>query len=177
VKIKSFRPLAGWAAIFVGAGMAATFFASPLRAAEIPVFSTGVDSSGNPLPSGATDPHYTDMLDAGTANFGQPYNPSLNSWFSPPNYPPVAYVGTSSVVNPVTGPNAGNNPFWNADVNPGARAIFFNNPANPGASGDQGVIFETTFDLTGFDPSTASITLRYVMDDWGDVGLNGVLDS
>jgi hypothetical protein len=37
--------------------------------------------------------------------------------------------------------------------------------------------FTTTFDLTGFDPSTASLIGRWAMDQSGDLYLNGVLEQ
>ena len=37
--------------------------------------------------------------------------------------------------------------------------------------------FETTFDLTGYDPSTASLIGRWAMDQLGSLYLNGVLEQ
>jgi len=37
--------------------------------------------------------------------------------------------------------------------------------------------FKTTFNLTGFDPSTASLTGRWAMDQSGSLSLNGVLEQ
>jgi len=148
--------------------------ASPANADSISVFSTGVDSSSNLLAPASVDPHYVWSYGAGTVgNFGDPYNPATSTFFSAPNYP-TTFSANAAYVTPVSAPDAGNAGFWNVE-NPHAESISFNNIG--GGGGDVPFTYETTFDLTGLDPSTASIDLTWFVDDWGVIALNGnVLD-
>jgi len=107
----------------------ASAFASPIS-----VFGTGLSSSGNLLPVGSIDPHWT-------VNNGPAY-----------------------VVTPY--------PTYFAD-GPKSQWISF---AQNGLDGVGFYEYVTTFDLTGFDPSTASLSFNHVgADNYLGVYLNGVL--
>jgi len=149
-------------------------FASPGRATTISVFSTGVDATGNGLAGGAVDPHYTWSTGAGTiGNFGDPYNPATSTFFSAGNYP-ITFSPQDAFVVPDSGALVGNGPSWNSQ-NPNAKSISFNDVG--GGGGNAPYTYRTTFDLTGLDPSTASIDLTWFVDDWGVIALDGVVQS
>jgi hypothetical protein len=154
-------------------GICAIFgLASPARGANITIFSTGVDAEGDLLPGGSVDPHYVWSYGAGTVgNFGDPYNPATSTFFSAPNFP-TAFTPEDGYVTPDSGPLVGNGPFWNAE-NPDAKSISFNNVG--GGGGDVPFTYQTTFNLTGLYPATASISLNWFVDDWGVIAINGVV--
>jgi len=129
-------------------------FAGALLAAQgaiadtVPFYNTGVDNSYNPLPGGSPDPHYTMTTISG--------NVILNN----------ASAIVMSISNYWTG-------SWGGWVNPTDARWIYN--ADVGDSGIRGLYdFKTTFDLTGYIPSTAQLTFVYAMDQYGDVYLNGV---
>jgi hypothetical protein len=100
------------------------------------LFGTGVDSGGNALSGGSSDPHYYDT----TLNAPGVVLSSL--WFQwLPDDAHSAWIGWVD------------NPF------PGNYGEYFN--------------FEITFDLTGYDPSTASLVGTWAADQWGTISLNG----
>lgn len=137
--------------------------ASTTPAPVIPVaglYSTGFDGQGLPLSDGASDPHWTIVATPSgpgsipayaTANrwpVGNPWvaNSSTSRWISPR----VDYV-TATVTTPVVGGGRGT---------PGDA---------PGS-----YTYRTTFDLTGFDPTSARLTVRVAVDDaLANIVLNG----
>jgi PEP-CTERM motif len=108
------------------------------------LFDTGVDNNGDLLPGGATDPHY--------------------ALVSSPNS--ASAVVADSNVYPL-----GSGGRWLAD-GPNSQWI---SPSSDGATEPVGNYFyQTTFDLTGYDPATAEITGQWTVDDSGlDIFLNG----
>jgi hypothetical protein len=109
------------------------------------LFNTGVDGTGIPLPNGAPETHYTLV--------------------SVPGGPTSLRVATSANGFPITP--------WLGDDSLSAWI----GPASDGSLNGPGGIYDyqTTFDLTGFDPATASITGQWSMDDAGvDILINGV---
>ena len=100
------------------------------------VFNTGVDSSGSPLPYGSVDPHYQ-LVDS-----QDPANPGPNSYVvlnePPVGSPWIADSSTSEWIAPAAGQGSYN------------FAGFF--------------IYQTTFDLSGFVPSTAQLTGQFAAD-------------
>jgi len=109
----------------------------PLAAAPIPgLFTTGVDDSGNALPLGSPDPHYT-ILETNT-------NPFVLT-----NIPPI-YVDNSSTSQWI---------WQKPDGSPTGVTLKF----------------RTTFNLTGFNPSTALISGLWAADNVGvDILINGI---
>jgi hypothetical protein len=106
------------------------------------VFGTGVDSSGNVLPGGSSDPNYT-VTGPGVVGTQQAvvYSPA-NLWFQwVPNDANSAWIG-------------------------------FKDSSNTSPYGTY--TFTTTFDLTGYDPLTASLTGSWAADQFGTLYLNGV---
>ena len=114
------------------------------------VFATGVDSTGAALPNGTlNDPHYTLVSNpAGTSNQLRVLTSAIGG-----NYPFPPYIGDSSAsawISPNNTPFIGTKPAGNYD-------------------------YQTTFDLTGFNPATANITGNWAMDNYGtDILINGV---
>ena len=109
--------------------------------AVIPLFSTGTDSSGNLLPGGSADPHYT-VTGPGVPAGGPAavYSPS-SLWFQwVPNDPHSGWIG-------------------------------FQDSFSSSPHGDY--TYAQTFDLTGYDPSTASISGLWAADQFGSIDLNG----
>jgi hypothetical protein len=100
------------------------------------LFNTGVDASGNPLSGGAgvTDPHYTILSGPGTNIY--PLN--------------AVTFNCCYFADQPSGTN-GNSRWISVNAN--------GSNANSGSYD-----FETTFSLTGLDPSTASITGRFAAD-------------
>lgn len=103
-----------------------------------PIFPTGVDGSGNQLPGGAPDSHYT------AQNNGGPINPAVA--LSRSNY-------FGSWPNPSSG---------------GEWINFIDSTQTFGTTD-----FYTTFNLTGYDPSSAKISLLWTSDNGSTVFLNG----
>ncbi len=120
--------------------------AGPAYAVPINVFSTGVSSAGILLPNGTVgDPHYS-LVTAPGGNLS-----SLR-------------VATSAFGFPI-GP-------WFGD-NTTSRWIGINAASLNGAAGDYA--YRTTFDLTGLDPTSASLVVRWMADNSAtDIRLNGV---
>ena len=104
-----------------------------------PVFSTGVDDSGNLLPVGAVDPHY--VITSVPAKSLSAHASSLHpSW--------VANTSSSQWINPT-----------------GDGMVFF----------DVGTYtYQTTFDLTGYDPKTLAVIGSWASDNASHIYLNGV---
>lgn len=124
--------------------------AGPAEAAVIPtLFNTGVSSSGVVLTTqtdthGSGDAHYSLVLVPGGTTLVEVFN--YDQW--------LGADATSAWIAPQTlAPNA----FGGADIGP------------PGLYD-----YRTTFDLTGFDPNTASIHGRWMTDNQGvDIQING----
>ena len=133
--------------------MAAAFVAIPagLSAAVIPtLFNTGVDASGNPLAIGSVDPHYQLV-----------------------SFPAGSGFNSNTFVADTT-----QSPINGAWVNPGATARWIGPTTNvvnmPSATTTGEYIYQTTFDLTGFDPSSALINGQWTVDDTSlGIVLNG----
>lgn len=119
-----------------------------LDANAAPVFyNTGVDNTGAQLPGGAPDPHYQmRQVTAGT------YTGNTN------------WTPATAMDSAIT---------WSSWIKPAdARWIYIANAANLGQ--DWGTYeFMTTFDLTGYDPSTAVLSGNWALDQYGTIFLNG----
>ena len=115
-----------------------------------PVFyNTGVDNSGNQLSGGSSDPHY--MLRQVTSG----------TFVGDSNWAPAVAMGASIIW-----------PEWSKPAD--ARWIYIADAANLGQ--DWGTYeFKTTFDLTGYDPSTAVLSGNWALDQYGSMSLNGSL--
>lgn len=113
------------------------------------LFDTGVDNSGNLLPGGAVDPHYTLITSA---------DPSANPG-------PNAFV-----VNPTGGYPIGGG-VWLAD---GPNSEWISLAANEDVIDTPGLyVYQTTFNLAGLNPSTTVITGQWATDNSGVIYLNG----
>jgi hypothetical protein len=128
---------------------ATTFaFAGPSQAITVQnlaVFNTGVDASGNPLPGGAIDPHYT-LIQSPDINWDGP-----EAFVTNPGYPIGPWAANTSVSK------------W---ISPRADAAKSNAPGR--------YTYRTTVDLTGFDPESAVIIGRWMSDNNGlDILVNG----
>jgi hypothetical protein len=109
------------------------------------LFNTGVDAAGHPLPDDAKDPHYK-LIQGGTD----------------------AFVATSANGFPIP-PWLGDN-LASAWISPNTTT--FAPSGGPAGSPYQ---YETTFDLSGFNPATARITGRWATDNEGfTILLNGL---
>jgi hypothetical protein len=110
-----------------------------------------MDNSGNPLPPGSVDPHYS--LDS--------YD--LNG--NPMAFGPSAYVSQN---NPSSPPfNWSNNTSTGVWISAQSDQLGFNIPGF--------YVYTTTFDLTGYNPSTASLTGQISADNQiTDIILNGI---
>ena len=109
------------------------------------LFNTGVDGTGTPLSNNSADPHY--------------------SLVSVPGGPTSVRVATSANGFPI-GPWLGDDSLstWIGPDSDGS----LNGPVG-------NYDYQTTFDLTGFDPLTASITGQWSMDNAAvDILINGV---
>ncbi len=124
------------------------FYAGTAQSAEfqpIPLFNTGVDANGVARAPGSTDIHYVLTL----------------SPYSTP--PPPAIPATIMLNHPNWMPNDAAS-LWIGAVSDGSASV---------PSGTY--TYRTTFDLTGFDPTTARITLQIAGDNAVvNVLLNGV---
>lgn len=110
------------------------------------LFGTGLNNSGTPLAGGSIDPHYT-LISSPDSVFDGPEAYVVNNGY--PIGPWTANSSTSKWIAPRA--DAGNN---NA---PGTYT------------------YRTTFDLSGFDPNTASISGKWITDNNGlDILINGV---
>lgn len=134
--------------------------AIPAHAAQLDLFSTGVDGNGDPLFLGDVDPHYA--ISAVT-----------DAVFSAPAVEPVPQPqagGSSYGTNLpafVVGPG-----YWVAN-GPSSNWI----SPSPDTNGIGGALFfyETSFDLTTLDPATARVAGSWATDDCGWMFLNGNL--
>ncbi len=116
--------------------------AQSAQSAIIPtLFSTGVDSSGNQLASGSIDPHYELIA-----------------------VPPSSGYSSSTYTADTTADPV--NTIW---ANPGSTARWIGPVTDvvnmPSATTTGDYVYKTTFDLTGFDPTTAVITGQWTADD------------
>ena len=104
------------------------------------LFNTGVDDSGNVLADGSVDPHYT-ITSAPSPNIPGPANVVEENGF------PFDYWVANGTSSKWIAPHANENDF------------------NGGVSEPPGTFtYLTTFNLQGFDPSTAAITGQYSAD-------------
>jgi hypothetical protein len=118
------------------------------HAGTIALFNTGVDGSSQVDLNGTTDIHYSVSYSAGGVTYGSAQN---------------AYAATSAGGFPI-GPWLGDNSTstWISDVTPagsGSANGYFD--------------FKTTFDLTGLNPATASISGQWAVDNTGSILING----
>jgi hypothetical protein len=144
-----------FAAIFIFVLAGGVALATPIPT----LFSTGVDDTSAVLGGGSTDPHYT--LISGPTSF---------SGTTPPS--PLIYPLSPVVSSPINPSWALNNTVsqWIspiADANP----LTFQYPE----SNTLPYTYRTTFDLTGFIPTSVVITGMWMSDNQGvDILLNGV---
>jgi hypothetical protein len=110
-------------------------------------YNTGVDDNHQQLSGGSLDSHYLMRQVSGGAYTGNP------------NWTNAVAMDTSIT--------------WSAWIKPSdARWIYVADAANLGQ--DWGTYeFMTTFDLTGYDPSTAVLTGKWALDQYGTIHLNG----
>jgi hypothetical protein len=129
----------GSATRFLVPGLAALLSLAPLigSAQSIPLFGTGLSTSGTQLPGGAADPHYT-----------------------------VLQTGAPAVVLSSLWGN------WGAD-DANSQWVGWTDNAFPGNYGTY--TFRLTFDLTGYSPSSASLSGGWNADNSGHIELNGQL--
>jgi len=117
------------------------------EAGTIEVYNTGVDDTGNVLAAGASDPHWSILSGPGISSpiQAKATDPYAPYWLPTGSDPQSMWV----------------NPSGNADAyEPGTSASYF--------------VYETSFDLTGLIPSTASLSFGIAVDDdTVDMKLNG----
>ncbi len=128
----------------------AAFVLAPalVQATPIIIFNTGVDDFGSLLPDGAIDPHYT-LVSSPDPGFPGPnaFVAQQGGWVWGYWVPDSA---TSKWISPATNPSATQYPLTG------------------------NYVYQTTFDLTGLDPSTAQISGIWTTDNAGvDIILNG----
>jgi hypothetical protein len=130
----------------------------------IGVFNTGVDNSGNLLPSGAVDSHYRII--------GQ-----FTAIGTPPVFPvgsvPVSMPGIGTQISGAASAYVARNEEWVPD-GPSSKWLspFVNTEGPPDL-----YLYETTFDLNGVDPNSAMLTGSWTVDDWAWMFVNGHLVS
>jgi hypothetical protein len=107
----------------------------PTMASSVSLFGTGLSISGDPLPAGAADPHYT-VLETGAP--AVVLSELWGNWFG--NDAGSAWIG------------------WSDNAFPG----------NYGTH-----TFRITFDLTGYDPATTTLSGGWCADNSGFIKLNG----
>jgi hypothetical protein len=115
-----------------------------LSASIVTVYGTGLDNAGNLLPDNAVDPHYSLILYPG--QIGSAPAPSYA----------LSGITFSYNTSGTTSRWISWSPTW-IDATPNGTWIY-----------------RTTFDLTGFIPSTTVLTGRLLSDDDGTLFLNGV---
>ena len=115
---------------------------STASATVINLASTGTDASGNELPGGSADPHY-----------------SVTGPGRPGGGPAVVYSPGSLFGG------------WVPD-DPHSAWIGFQDSFSSSPHGDY--TYELQFDLTGYDPTTASISGSWAADQFGMITLNGL---
>ena len=114
---------------------------SSAHATVIQLPSTGTDSSGNLLPGGSADPHY-----------------SVSGPGVPGGGPAAVYSPSSIWVQ------------WVPD-DPHSGWIGFQDSFSSSPHGNYA--YELSFDLTGYDPATASLSGSWAADQFGSINLNG----
>ena len=113
------------------------------------LFNTGVDSGGGPLPQGSPDPHY-----------------SLISVPNGSGYPSTPFVAAGNIYPFI------HSPGWVPQSSTSQWIIPVSGTTENLMSGNY--VYRTTFDLTGRDPGTATLTLHVAVDDaLTDILLNG----
>lgn len=135
----------------VAAGVVALAGATPAHAAPITgLFNTGVGPTGIPLGDNAADPHYA--LVAASGGFVSVFPPAPTRTITADGFPIPPWLANSATSRwIVPGPTDGD-----------ANAAVGN------------FIYRTTFDLTGLDPATASISGQWATDNQGlAILLNG----
>lgn len=116
---------------------------------DVPVFDTGVDGAGNVLAPGTADPHWSIVQVPAGSSF-RPPAPAVVAW------PHPAYLANDPVGRPGSS--------W---IAPSQDTDGFHAPGT--------YVYRTTFDLTGLDPSTASLAGSFATDNSvQDVLVNGV---
>ena len=116
------------------------------------LFNTGVDNSGNPLPAGSVDPHYSLIAS------DDPAFPGPNAIVTTPVLP------SGWIPNSTTGQWISPNP------NQAPQDVAGPPPTVGNAAGTY--IYRTSFDLTGLDPAQATITGAWAVDAVGLIELN-----
>jgi hypothetical protein len=120
--------------------------ATQVARADVVNLATGLDAGNNLISTGGvTDAHWTATVD--------------------PTYDPT---GTAQTVYP-------NNADWGSGgwLGNGPNSDWIARNANVTNNGPAPYMFTRTFDLTGFNPATASITGSWAIDDAGTLSLNG----
>lgn len=126
----------------------------PAFADPITIFNTGVNSSGGLLTGGGVDPHYT-------------LSTSADSRFPGPD---ALVVVSSGYPLPSEWFTNNSTSQWIAP-----QATNLAGSGEPGALADGVYIYTTTFDLTGFDLSTAILSGLWSTDNAGlDILINGI---
>jgi ELWxxDGT repeat protein len=135
-----------WTANYSGDANNNPVVTKPPQPTGFTVFATGLDNSGSPLPDGAIDPHYQLVASADPSNHGP------NSYVVLENQYPFQ--------------------FWIADT---ATSKWISSKADQSRNDAGGIFdYQTTFDLSGFDPSTAQLTGRFTEDnEMVDILING----
>jgi hypothetical protein len=114
------------------------------NAGGITLFNTGVDASGTPLPRRSLDPHWSIIAGPGIT--------------SP----------TPAVVLPNQGTSIPNFPYAQS---PDSEWVWVH--ANGVAGTNVPYVFQLTFNLTGFNPATATLSGSWSVDNDGTILLNG----
>ena len=133
------------AALLIGSVMLAGQSAD---AAPIDIFNTGVDANGNVLSPGVADPHYQ-----------------------------ITASAQGSFITPAAALVQSNHPAWLSNDTVGATGSSWISVIATGSSNIAAgsYVFQTTFDLTGLDPSSAAITAQVAVDNTlTDIRLNGL---
>lgn len=123
--------------------IASSFFGATQAATVPSVFNTGVAATGLPLAAGASDPHWTTISGPGITG---PVNAVVVNAQSPLG----SYFGTSD-----------------------SRWIWFDANSGYDVGLNQPYTFRLSFDLTGFDPATASLRGAWGADNLASLLLNG----
>lgn len=124
-------------------------------AAPIPgLFDTGLDAGGNPLPDGSVDPHYSLIQAPPDLGLGPGAFVALSDRYPLSNY--QMWIPNSSSSK------------WIAPQADQQAFVEGNNVAGT-------YIYQLTFDLTGYDPASASISGLWATDNPGqDILINGL---
>ena len=135
-----------WTASYSGDANNNPVVTKPPQPKALTVFATGLDNAGSPLADGSVDPHYQLVASA------DPSNPGPNSYVVLHNPGPFgAWTRDSNTSKWIS---------YKADQETIIAIGFFD--------------YQTTIDLSGFDPSTAQLTGQYSADnELSDVLLNG----